>query len=103
MKSPPYGGLLPGLEAPQVILNLRGVPVLRADEFAADDSPFVDDVGLGRACGSESEIGLLCAVEYDRHVVQPVVDDVLTVVLGVAIEGNGDDREIGNLLLELFE
>jgi len=91
------------LEAAEVVLDFGGVPVLGADEFAADDALAVDDVGFGWARGSEGEIGFVGGIEDDGHVVEMVVGDVLLVVGGVAVEGNGEDDGVGNLLLELLE
>lgn len=87
----------------EVVLNFGSVPVLSADEFAADHSLAVDDVGLGWARGSEGEIGLVSAVEDDDHVVEMVVGDVLGVVRGIAVKGDGEDDGVWNLLLELLE
>ncbi len=40
-------------EDAEIILDFRSFPILRADEFAADGSFAIDDVGFGRASGSE--------------------------------------------------
>ena len=92
-----------GFEAADVALDFGGAPVLRADEAAADHSAGVDDVGLGRARGSEGEVGFVGGVEDDGHVVELVVGDVLLVVGGIAVKGDGDDDEVGELVLELLE
>ena len=91
------------LQAAQVALDFGSVPVLCAYEFAADDSFFVDDVGFGRTGGSEGEIGLLAGVEYDGHVGQVVVGEVLMVGVGVGVEAYGQYDHVWNLLLKLLQ
>ena len=92
-----------GSEVTQVVENFGGGPVLGADEFAADDAAGIDDVGFGRARGIEGSVGLVAGVVNDGHVVEIVVAQVLTIVSGRGIEGDGEDDCIGHLLLDLLE
>ena len=92
-----------GSEIAQVVDDLGCGPVLGADEFAADDAVGVDDVSFRRACGVEGVAGLVGGVVDDGHVVKIVVGEVLAVVGGLGVEGDGDDDDVGYLLLKLLQ
>lgn len=96
-------GLIEALEAAEVVLDFGSAPVLGTDEAAADDSFFVDDVGFGRACSAEGEVGFVSRIENDSHVVELVIDDVLAKVGGIAVKSDGEDDKIRELVLKLFE
>ncbi len=89
-------------EVLEVVDDLGGGPVLGSDEFAADDAVAVDDVGFRRAGGVKGVVGLIGSVVDDGHVVEVVIDEVLAVVDGLGVKGDGDDDEVGDALLKLL-
>jgi hypothetical protein len=92
-----------GLEVAEVVDDFGRGPVLGADEFAADDAVRVDDVGFGRARGVEGVVGFLGEVEDGGDAGDVVIDDILLVGVGVGIEADGKDDNVGHAALEFDE
>ncbi len=86
----------------QVTEDFGGRPVLGADEFATDDAVAIDDVGFGRAGSVKGVVGLIGGVVDNGHIVEVVIDEVLTVVGGRSVKGDSDNDEVGDALLELL-
>ena len=87
------------LEVVQVVDDFRAGPVLGGDEFAAEDSVAVDDVGLGDLDGAV-EFGDLLVGVADGEQVDIVAGEEVLVGVGVLVPGDGDDVELGHLALE---
>ena len=74
-----------------------------ADELAADDPLAVDDVAFRRTGGAEGIAGLVVEVVDGGDAGDVVVDEVLAVRGLVGVEGDGEDDDVGHVLLELHE
>ncbi len=90
-------------EVLQIVDDLGGGPVLSADEFAADDAVAVDDVGFGGAGGVKGGVGALGEVEDGSDASDVVIDEVLAVGVGVGVEADGEDDDVGHAALEFDE
>jgi hypothetical protein len=90
-------------EVLQVVDDFGGGPVLGADEFAANDAVAVDDVGFGGAGGVEGSVGALGEVENGDDPGDVVIHDVLAVGVGVGVEADGEDDNVGHAALEVNE
>ena len=74
-----------------------------ADEFAADDAIAVDDVGFRGAGSIECGVGALREVEDGGDAGDVVIDEVLAVGVGVGVEADGEDDDVGQAALEVDE
>jgi len=63
----------------------------------------VDDVGFRRAGGVEGVVGLLGEVEDGGDAGDVVIGDVLLIGVGVGIEADGEDDDVGHAALEFDE
>ena len=86
----------------QVVDDFGAGPVLGGDEFAAEDSVAVDDVGLGDLDGAV-EFGDLLVGVADGEQVDVVAGEEVLVGGGVLVPGDGDNVELGHLALESEE
>ena len=74
-------------------------PVLRADEFAAQDALAVDDVGFGNLDGAVERVDALVGVA-DGDEIDVVLDEELVIDVGVLVHADGDDFKVGHLLMQ---
>ena len=83
----------------QVVDDFGAGPVLGGDEFAAEDSVAVDDVGLGDLDGAV-EVADLSVGVADGEQVDVMAGEEVLVGSGVLVPGDGDDVKIWHLSLE---
>lgn len=77
-------------------------PVLCTDVFEADVAGLVDDVGFGWPEGAEAGVGGALFIEHGKKRHGAASEEFL-VGGGVLIEGDPDDLDLGQLLLQLLE
>jgi len=83
----------------EVVHDVRVGPVLRADELTAEGALAVDDVGFGNLDGAVEGVDALVGVA-DGDEVDVVFDEELVVDVGILVHADGDDFEVGHLLVE---
>ena len=71
-------------------------------QLAANDTAFVDDVGLGKTVAAVESVGGLLLVENGGEV-DVVLKDVVLVLGEVFIAGYSYDLDVGELVVEGFE
>ena len=87
------------LEALEVLANLGAGPILRADELAADDALAVNDVGFRPHIGVE-KLGCAFAGIADGGEVNVAMEDKTAVGVGVLIDADSEDGEVGLVVVE---
>ena len=80
--------------------DLRAGPVLRADEFAADDSVAIDDVGLGPHIRMKQIGGRLLRIAY-RNQIDMAIAEKARIGVGIFINADRNYDNIGILMVEL--
>ena len=91
-----------GLEAFEVATDFGVGPVGGADEFAADDSVAIDDVGFWpHVCVKEAGGGLAGVAHGDE--IDVTIADEVGVGVGVLVDGDGKDDEVRIVVVELQE
>jgi hypothetical protein len=73
--------------------------ILRTDQLSADDATFVDDVGLREFEAAVELVGRLVLIE-DGEQGEMLLGDVVLVLCEGLVAGDGDDLDLGHLLLE---
>jgi len=87
------------LEVLEVVLDLGAGPVLGTDEFAAEVSVAVDDVGFGDLGGAVKGVDALFGVA-DGEEVDVVLGKEAAVDVVVLVDADTDDGELRHLMLE---
>lgn len=90
----------PALQGFEVAADLGVGPVGGADEFAADDAIAIDDIGFRPHVGVEEACGGLAGVA-DRNEIDVAIPDEGRVGVGVFVDGDGEDDEVGIVVVEL--
>ncbi len=90
------------LEPIDIVADFGACPVLGADEFAADDSLAIDDVGLGPHVAVVEAGGFLGGIVHSDQVDVAHGDEV-PVHLGIFIDAHSQDDQIGLVVMELEE
>ncbi len=90
------------LKALEVGAYLGGGPVLRADELAPDNALAVDNVGLGPLL-SMIEFGRALGGVADGDQVDVAAEEEAAVGVGIFVDADGKDGQIGLLAVEFEE
>lgn len=91
-----------GLHALDIGANLGAGPVLRAYEFAANDTISVDQVALGEDIASIALVAHLVAIS-DGEQVNVVVDEELVIDGGVFVGAHGEHNQLRHLMMQIDE
>lgn len=83
----------------EVVHDVGVGPVLGVDELSAEDALLVDDVGFGDLFGAVEAVDPLLLVA-DGDQIDVMLDQKLVVEVGVLIDADGDDFEVGHLLVQ---
>ena len=87
------------LHALEIGADLGVGPVRVADDLAADDALAVDDIGLGPSLGVVKPGGGLAGVADGDEVDVPA-DEEAAVSVGVVVDADGEDGQIGPVVVE---
>ena len=89
-------------KAVQIIADLGAGPVLRADEFAADDAVAVDQVGFRPHVGV---VELRCGLRWVAHrdEIDVMTDKETGIGSGIVVDADGEDGQGGHLVVQFEE
>ena len=90
------------LEAGEIVEDFGAGPVLGGDEFAADVSLAVDDIGFRDLCGAVEGVDAAFLVADGDEVYVMLYEEAL-VDVGVLVDGDGYDGKLGHFFLEVEE
>lgn len=90
------------LEAGEIVEDFGAGPVLGGDEFAADVSLAVDDIGFRDLCGAVEGVDAAFLVADGDEVYVMLYEEAL-VDVGVLVDGDGYDGKLGHFFLEVKE
>lgn len=79
--------------------DLGAGPILGGDKFAAEDAVFVDDVAFGDLAGSVEGLDAGGGVADGEEIDVVLLEEAL-VLVGIFILTDGDDDDLGKLVLE---
>lgn len=88
------------LEFGEVAHDLGAGPILGADEFAAEEAAFVDDVGLGQELGAVEGVDAAVGVAHGGDLDVVLEEEAAIDVVGL-VERDADDGELRHAALEV--
>ena len=88
------------LQAFQISADFRIIPVLRADDLAADEALAVDDVSLRPAIGVVKLRRGLGRIA-DRNQVYMMADDKAAIIVRVFVDADSEDNDVGTVVVQL--